>query len=82
MAKQKATEIDRSIGENMKTLRALAGYTQMQIAEYLGVTFQQVQKYETGRNRISAANLYRLKQLYNIPYDLFFGKINGKPGLL
>lgn len=75
MAKHRAGTIDYYIGKNLRTLRTLAGYTQMQIAEFLGITFQQVQKYEAGKNRISAATLYRLKTLYNIPYDLFFGKI-------
>lgn len=74
MTKHKATEIDRAIGKNMKILRTLTGYTQIQIAEFLGVTFQQVQKYESGKNRVSAATLYKLKQLYGVPYDLFFGK--------
>lgn len=75
MAKHRANMIDYHIGKNLRTLRTLAGYTQTQIAEFLGITFQQVQKYEAGKNRVSAATLYRLKTLYDIPYDLFFGDI-------
>lgn len=75
MAKHKASMIDYHIGKNLRARRRLAGYTQIQIGDFLGVTFQQVQKYESGKNRISAATLYRLKMLYNIPYDLFFGEI-------
>ncbi len=60
------------VGENLKTLRLRAGVSQQEIAGFLGVTSQQVQKYESGRNRLSAERLFMLKQFHNVPYEQFF----------
>lgn len=65
-------KINRQIGKNLARLRRRAGIGLVDVAQVLGVSYQQVQKYETGRNRISAARLYRLKWLYDVPYDVFF----------
>lgn len=60
------------IGEVLRSLREARGYTQKQIAEILHVSFQQIQKYETGHNRLPIDKLYVLKQFYNLPFDVFF----------
>jgi len=60
------------IGENLKALRLSHGYSQRQIAAELGTSFQQVQKYEKGQNRIPVEKLYRLKFFLNVPYSSFF----------
>ncbi|MEM7650462.1 MAG: helix-turn-helix transcriptional regulator [Pseudomonadota bacterium] len=60
------------IGENLKRLRTMFGYSQRDIAEQLGTSFQQVQKYERGQNRISAENLHKLKIFFGVPYAHFF----------
>ena len=52
-----ASEVDRQIGEVVRTRREKKGLTQAQLGKAIGVTFQQVQKYERGVNRISAATL-------------------------
>jgi transcriptional regulator with XRE-family HTH domain len=74
-------DIDRKlsvmIGERIRTARALAGISQTQLGDMLGVTFQQVQKYENGRNRISAPALIRLANALDHPIEFF---TNTEPG--
>lgn len=67
-----STRIISTIGRNLKSLRRQADITQDAAAQALGITYQQIQKYEKGRNRITAEKLYRLKLLYNVPYEAFF----------
>lgn len=55
-----AGDIDRHIGARIRARRLALGVSQQRIAEDVGVTFQQIQKYETGANRVSASTLYRL----------------------
>lgn len=62
----------KTIGDNLRWLRKDRGYTQKMIARHLGVSFQQVQKYETGQNKIPIEKLYQLKHMYQISYDVFF----------
>jgi len=64
--------IDVHVGERVRARRLLAGLSQDAFAEKLGVTFQQVQKYEKGTNRISASRLYRMATILNVPIDYFF----------
>lgn len=54
--------MDQTIGAEIKTRRAAAGLTQAQLASALGVIFQQVQKYERGTNRVSAATLLKVAE--------------------
>lgn len=65
-------KINRQIGKNIKRLRRESGFALVEVAQALDVSYQQVQKYETGRNRLSAAKLYLLKGLYDVPYGAFF----------
>lgn len=60
------------IGHNLKVIRKDRGYSQRQLAEILGTSFQQVQKYEKGQNRISAEKLFRLRSFLKVPYARFF----------
>jgi transcriptional regulator with XRE-family HTH domain len=69
---RRATGIDREIGRNIRQLRLTAGLPQQEVAAVLGVTFQQVQKYENGSNRLPLAMLLKLKCLYDVPYEYFF----------
>lgn len=57
MARQTRSPIDAAIGQKLRSARAAKGVTQDAVAQALGVTFQQIQKYETGQNRLSAAGL-------------------------
>jgi transcriptional regulator with XRE-family HTH domain len=60
------------IGTNLKMLRRKAQLSQMEVGKTLEVTFQQIQKYESGINRLPIEKLYLLKHLYDVPYDVFF----------
>ena len=54
------TDIDRHVGERLRRRRRLMGLTQKELAERVGIRFQQIHKYETGINRMTASRLYEL----------------------
>lgn len=60
------------IGANMRYFRRASGFSQQDIAQVLGVSYQQIQKYEHGINRFPIEKLYELKQFYGVPFELFF----------
>ena len=64
--------VDVHVGKKLKQLRALRGMTQTDVANGLEISFQQVQKYELGRNRISASRLFELAQILDVPPSYFF----------
>ena len=68
-------EIDRHLGKRLRQRRRTLGLTQQQIAEAVGVRFQQIQKYECGANRISAARLWLLAKALDAPVGGFFDGI-------
>lgn len=70
--KGRSGESDRRIGQNMCLLRIQAGLSQKDAARHLNVSYQQIQKYENGRSRISATSLHALCDLYAVPYVSFF----------
>lgn len=76
MAKSRITQtnhgIDAIIGANCKSLRQDAGVSQEHFAEHLGISYQQVQKYENARNRIAASTLYRMAGILDVPVVEFF----------
>jgi transcriptional regulator with XRE-family HTH domain len=65
-------DIDVLVGQNIRTLRNLNGMSQTLLGEKLGITFQQVQKYEKGTNRVSASSLYELAKVFGVGVDSFF----------
>ncbi|GAB4572706.1 MAG: helix-turn-helix transcriptional regulator [Rhodothalassiaceae bacterium] len=67
--------IDVHVGERVRARRLLAGMSQDAFASKLGITFQQVQKYEKGTNRISASRLYRMAKILNTPISYFFAEM-------
>jgi len=67
-----ADQIDIHIGKRLKELRESLGIVQTDIGNTLGVTFQQVQKYERGVNRISAVMLYHLAHMFEVDMNYFF----------
>ncbi len=71
-------KLDSHVGHRMRLRRSLLRMTQSQVAEGLGITFQQVQKYEQGQNRISAARLYEVSKLLGVPIVYFFEGLEGK----
>ncbi len=62
----------RLIGQNFRSLREQAGLTQKEIARKLGVSFQQIQKYERGENRLPVDRLHALKNILGVSYQAFF----------
>ena len=70
--KPKATEVDRQVGSRLRERRRLLGLTMEQLGQRVGVTYQQVYKYEVGNNRISAVRLHDLARTLHVPMEFFF----------
>ncbi|MEO0713445.1 MAG: helix-turn-helix transcriptional regulator [Pseudomonadota bacterium] len=70
--KRKPTEVDRLVGMRVREARREAGMTQDDLAREIGLTFQQVQKYEKAVNRISAGLIYEISLVLNKPLTYFF----------
>jgi len=70
-----AQDIDLHLGKRLRRRRRLLGLTQQQLAHSVGVRFQQIQKYECGANRISAARLWQLAQALEVPTSYFYDGI-------
>lgn len=64
--------VDAHVGQRVRMRRTLLGMSQEKLGEAIGLTFQQVQKYERGSNRISAGTLYRLGLVLDVPVSFFF----------
>lgn len=67
-----AKNFDDRVGERVRTRRLMAGMTQEQLAEHLGLTFQQVQKYEKGSTRISAGRLAQIANIFGESIAFFY----------
>lgn len=70
--KGKPNRLDVIIGQNLKLLRLACGMSQQKLANRVGLTFQQVQKYEQALNRVSASKLYELAQVFQVPVSRFY----------
>jgi transcriptional regulator with XRE-family HTH domain len=77
MNKKQANAIDRLVGVRVRDRRVALGMSQDALAKKLGLSFQQVQKYEKGTNRISAGRLFVLAQALTSPIAYFFGEVIG-----
>lgn len=64
--------IDKHVGKQLRHRRTLLGISQEKLADAIGVTFQQVQKYERGTNRISASRLYSFSKILDVSIDFFY----------
>jgi len=64
--------VDRHVGQTVRKLRRRAGLSQPQLAQAMGVSFQQVQKYETGANRIGASGLFAIARRLSVPVSQLF----------
>jgi transcriptional regulator with XRE-family HTH domain len=78
LQKKSPNEIDRHIGKRVRARRILLGMSQEKLADALGLTFQQVQKYEKGVNRIGASRLLHMAAILDVNIEFFF---EGVPGL-
>lgn len=64
--------VDTHVGKRIRHRRWMVGITQQQLAEGVGIKFQQIQKYETGMNRVSASRLWDIAQVLDVPIAFFF----------
>ena len=64
--------VDIHVGKRIRHRRWMIGMTQQQLAEKVGIKFQQIQKYETGMNRVSASRLYEIAGTMDVPISHFF----------
>ncbi len=67
-----ASPVDVHVGARVRVRRTLLGMTQTNLGNALGMSFQQVQKYENGMNRISASRLFALSRVFDVPVQFFF----------
>ena len=72
MVKKNPNPIDVHVGSRVRMRRMLVGLSQEKLGDRLGLTFQQVQKYEKGSNRVSASRLYQMAQILSVPVQFFF----------
>jgi len=77
-AKRLPHAIDRHVGDRVRMRRKMQGMSQEKLGNALGLTFQQVQKYEKGTNRIGASRLQHIASIQQVPISFFF---EGAPGL-
>jgi transcriptional regulator with XRE-family HTH domain len=81
MTKKAPNPIDRHVGSRVRMRRMLIGLSQEKLGEALGLTFQQVQKYEKGTNRIGASRLHRIASVLGVPIEFFYeGAPHANPG--
>jgi transcriptional regulator with XRE-family HTH domain len=64
--------VDSHVGQRIRQRRWMSGMTQQQLAEKVGIKFQQIQKYETGMNRVSASRLWDIADALGVPVSFFF----------
>jgi transcriptional regulator with XRE-family HTH domain len=76
LAKKQANPIDIQVGNRVRIRRMLIGMSQERLGGLLGLTFQQVQKYEKGVNRIGAGRLFEVSRILNVPVDFFYEGVN------
>ncbi len=70
--------VDVHVGKRVRHRRWLVGMTQQQLAERVGIKFQQIQKYETGMNRVSASRLWDISDALDVPIAYFFDGLDGR----
>jgi transcriptional regulator with XRE-family HTH domain len=71
-------DIDRHVGARVRERRIMLGFTQQQLADLIGVTYQQAHKYERGINRISAGRLFEIAHVLSVSVNYFFDGLDGE----
>lgn len=77
--KKKPNPIDIHVGGRIRLRRNMLGMSQERLGESLGITFQQIQKYEKGTNRVGASRLQAIASILEVPVAFFFEDAPGKP---
>lgn len=70
--KKSPNPVDIHVGSRVRLRRMLVGFSQEKLGDSMGLTFQQIQKYEKGVNRIGASRLFKLSQVLDVPVQFFF----------
>lgn len=78
--KKKPNPIDVHVGSRVRLRRNMLGMSQEKLGEALGITFQQIQKYEKGANRVGASRLQAIANVLNVPVSFFFEDAPGEAG--
>jgi transcriptional regulator with XRE-family HTH domain len=78
----RAQDVDRYIGTRIRERRIMLGLTQHQLADLIGVTYQQAHKYERGINRVAAGRLYSIAQALGVEVSYFFEGLQTRGGLM
>jgi transcriptional regulator with XRE-family HTH domain len=78
MVNKRLHPTDLHVGSRVRLRRKLVGMSQKKLGVALGITFQQVQKYEKGTNRVSAGRLQRIAELLNVPITYFYAGMGSK----
>jgi transcriptional regulator with XRE-family HTH domain len=73
-------DIDRHVGARIRERRIMLGLTQQQLADLIGVTYQQAHKYERGINRVSAGRLFEIARVLSVPVSYFFEGLDTQTG--
>ena len=76
------TDTDKTIAKRIKLRRIMLKMSQSDLAKSCGISFQQIQKYEACKNKISCARLFQISQTLKVPVEFFFDDIFGKPNKL
>ena len=76
-----AHPVDEHVGKRLRQRRWLVGMTQQQLAERVGIKFQQIQKYETGANRVSASRLWDIASTLDVSINFFFDGLQAEKGV-
>jgi transcriptional regulator with XRE-family HTH domain len=79
-AGSRTQDIDRHVGARVRERRIMLGFTQQQLADLIGVTYQQAHKYERGINRISAGRLFEIAHVLSVPVNYFFEGLDAAEG--
>ena len=78
MDKRKANSVDVYVGKKIREARLRSGLTLAALAESLGITSQQLQKYENGFTRVGCSRLYAISRVFSIPVQAFFSETDGE----
>jgi len=77
---RRADATDATVGDNIRVLRLARDMSQGELAKKIGLSFQQLQKYEKGANRISAGRLWKIAQIFNVPVQTLYDGVHGRLG--
>ena len=80
MSSKAPNPVDKYVGSRVRMRRIMLGMSQEKLGEALGLTFQQIQKYEKGTNRVSCSRLYEISRILDVPVTYFFSE-TGDTGL-